>query len=250
MKRLGLLTAAAVTYLLAAWTVAPGFYDGFGPPQPYNWTCPPPQAGANTKPSSGHAEIKVVNGKSEAGSAFDPDGQVVIGFLPDVFDATGKTSILVDIKPLDTCPQPPGIRIVTNVYQITADAPLKVTANPNVTMRYSNLEPDPDAIYRADESPGPWLSIGKADQAQPFTVTTRTSKLGYFAAGYSSVSPPPGAVTVGGGQLLPIIVAVLIVVVVLAGLPLAVVRRRQPQAQPKAKTTPRRSDSGGKRRRS
>jgi hypothetical protein len=226
VKRLGLLAGAAIAYVLAAWMVAPGFYDGFGPPLPYNWTCPPPQAGANTKPSSGHADIKVIKGKSDAGSAFDNDGQIVIGFLPDSFDVTGKTSISVDVTPLDTCPQPPGVRFVTNIYKITADAPLKPGAKPNVTMRYSNLEPDPDAAYLADDPNGPWQSIGKADQAQPFTVTTRTTQLGYFAAGYRSVSPPQGTVTVGGGQLLPIIVAVLIIVVVLAGLPLAVVRRR------------------------
>ena len=47
MKKLALMAAAAIIYVFAAWMVAPGFYDGFGPPQPYNWTCPPPQAGAN-----------------------------------------------------------------------------------------------------------------------------------------------------------------------------------------------------------
>lgn len=233
MKRLGLLATAAIVYVLAAWMVAPGFYDGFGPPQPYNWTCPPPQAGANTKPTSGHADIKVVKGKSEASSAFDNDGQIVIGFLPDSFDVTGKTSVSVDVTPLDTCPQPPGVRVVTNVYKITADAPLKQAAQ--VTLRYSNLEPDPDAIYRTDDLNTIWQSIGKADQAQPFTVTTKTSALGYFAAGYRSAPPSPGVVTVGGGQVLPIIAAVLIVVVVMAGLPLAIVRRRQPSGTKKAK---------------
>ncbi len=226
MIRLGLLAAAAIVYVLAAWTVAPGFYDGFGPPQPYNWTCPPPQAGANTKPASGHLDIKVINGKSDANSAFTEDGQVVIGFLPGAFDVTGKTTVSVDIKPLDSCPQPPGLRFVTNVYQITADAPLVMAAN--LTLRYSNLEPQPDNIYRADDPNGPWVSIGHTVEAQPYTIDASTGKLGYFAAGYtSSGTPPAGTVTVGGGQTLPIIVAVLIVVVVLAGLPLAVVRRRR-----------------------
>jgi hypothetical protein len=206
--------------------VAPGFYDGFGPPQPYNFTCPPPQAGANTPPSSGHLVIRVIGGKSDANSAFTDDGQLVIGFLPGAFDSTGKTSITVDITPLSTCPKPTGLRFVTNVYQITADASLLMSAN--ITMRYSNLEPDPDNVYRADDPNGAWQSIGHTPQAQPFTIDTSTTKLGYFAAGYtSSGTPPPGTVTVGGGQTLPIIVAVLIVVVVLAGLPLAVMRRRR-----------------------
>jgi len=225
VKKLALMAAAAIIYVFAAWMVAPGFYDGFGPPQPYNWTCPPPQAGANIKPGPGHVTIKVIGGKSDANSAFTNDGQIVIGFLPDAFDATGKSSISVDIKPLDTCPQPTGIKFVTNVYLITADAPLKKSSN--LVLRYSTLEPDPSDVYQAPDPNGPWKSIGKNQQAQPFTVDTSTSSLGYFAAGYPAASPPPAAIRVGGGQLLPIIVAALIVVVVLAGLPLAVLRRRR-----------------------
>jgi len=225
VKRIALLAAAAIAYVLSAWMVAPGFYDGFGPPQPYNWTCPPPQAGANIKPSSGHLDIKVINGKSDVESAFTEDGQLVIGFLPGAFDVTGKTSVAVDIKPLPTCPQPTGLRFVTNVYQIAASAPLILQSS--MTMRYSNLEPQPDDVYRADDPDGPWTAIGHASSAPPFAIITSTTKLGYFAAGYKESHPASGAVVVGGGQVLPIIVAVLIVVVVLAGLPLAVLRRRR-----------------------
>jgi hypothetical protein len=235
VKRLAILAAAATGYLIAAWMVAPGFYDGFGPPQPYNWTCPPPQAGANITPKSGQLVIKVINGKSDANSAFTEDGQIVIGFLPGAFDVTGKTSVTVVIMPLPTCPQPPGLRFVTNGYQITADAPLvdhlvvggQNEPPANLTLRYSNLEPDPNDIYRADDPDGPWTSIGHTSQAAPFTIDTHTNKLAYFAAGYTASGATPPGVVVGGGQLLPIIVAALIVVVVLAGLPLAVMRRRR-----------------------
>jgi hypothetical protein len=229
VRRAALLAAAATVYAVAAWLVAPGFYDGFGPPQPYDWTCPPPQAGANVKPSSGHLDIKVVGGVSDANSAFTQDGQVVIGFLPGAFDATGKTTISVDITPLSTCPQPPGIRFVTNVYQITASAPLVKSAN--LVLRFSNLLPAPTDVYFASDPAGPWKSIGAAQQAQPFTIDTSTRSFGYFAAGYPSASPPPGAVSVGGGQVLPIVVAVLIVLVILAGVPLAVLRRRQSRGE-------------------
>ncbi len=229
MRRVALLAAAAATYALAAWMVTPGFYDGFGPPQAYNWTCPPPQAGANTKPASGHVSVPVVGGVSEAVSAFTYDGQIVIGFLPGAFDATGHSTISVDITPLPTCPQPQGLRFVTNIYKVAADANLVKPAN--LVLRYSNLEPAPSVVYEADDPAGPWKSIGASQQSQPFTLDTSTSSFGYFAAGYPSASPPPGSVTVGGSQLLPIIVAILIVVVVLAGLPLAVVRRRR-QGEP------------------
>jgi hypothetical protein len=225
VKRAALLAAAVTAYMVAAWSVAPGFYDGFGPPQPYNWTCPPPQAGANIKPLSGHQDVKVVGGVSDANSAFSNDGQVVMGFLPGAFDAQGKTLISVDIAPLPTCPQPPGITFVTNAYHITASAAL--VKDTNLVLRFSNLEPDPTAVYYATDPSGPWNSIGAQPQAQAYTIVTKTRSFGYFAAGYASASPRPGAVQVGGGQVLPIVVAILIVIVVLAGLPLALLRRRK-----------------------
>ena len=230
MRRALLLAAAVATYMVAAWMVAPGFYDGFGPPQPYNWTCPPPQAGSNLKPSAGHLDIKVIGGVSDANSVYpNKDGQIGILFLPGALDATGKTTISVDITPLPTCPQPPGIRFVTNVYQITASAPLVKPAN--LVLVYTNLEPAPTDVYFATDPAGPWKSIGAAQQAAPFTIDTSTRSFGYFAAGYPSASPPPGAVSVGGGQVLPIVVAVLIGLVVLAGVPLAILRRRQSRGE-------------------
>jgi hypothetical protein len=108
---------------------------------------------------------------------------------------------------------------VTNVYQITADAPLVMPAN--LTLAYSNLEPDPNDVYTADDPNGQWTSIGHAPQAALWTIDTRADRLGYFAAGYSSSGSPPGSVRIG----LPIVVGLLIVVVVLVGLPL-VVRNR------------------------
>ena len=91
MNRPILLAVAAAAYLIAAWMVAPGFYDGFAPPQPYNWTSPPPVAApGNLPPQSGHLDIKVIGGVSDANSAFTNDGQVVIGFLPGAFDVTGN----------------------------------------------------------------------------------------------------------------------------------------------------------------
>jgi hypothetical protein len=163
--------------------------------------------------------IKVVNGKSDADSAFTDDGQIAIGFLPGSFDVTAKTAVTVDITPLSSCPQTNGLRFVTNVYQITADAPLVMPAN--LTLAYSNLEPDPNDVYTADDPNGPWTSIGHAPQAALWTIDTRADRLGYFAAGYSISGSPPGSVRIG----LPIVVGLLIVVVVLVGLPL-VVRNR------------------------
>ena len=222
MRRLVLLASAAAVYLVAAWMVAPGFYDGFAP-QPYNWTSPPPQAVAgNIPPRSGHLVIKVLGGVSDANSAFTEDGQVIIGFLPGAFDVTGKSSVTVDIKPVATYPAPTGLHFATNVYLITADAKLVMPAN--LVMRYSDLVPAPSTIYLAVDANSQWKGVGGAD-TQSFAIQTTTSQIGYFAAGY-----PGDAVrgtSSGASQLLPIAVAILILGVLIASIPLAVVRRRR-----------------------
>jgi hypothetical protein len=225
VKRLALFATATAAYLMAAWMVAPGFYDGFGPPLPYNFVCPPPQSGTTPKASSGHSAIKVIGAVSDADAAYTGDGQAVVGFLPGAFDPAGQAVITVDVTPLPTCPQPPGIRFVTNVYDVTASAKLVKPAN--MVLRYSNLLPDPTDVYSASSADGPWTPHPRNQDAALWTAQITTTSLGYFAAGYSAASPPTGTVRVGGGQLLPIVVAALIVLVVLAGVPLAVLRRRR-----------------------
>jgi hypothetical protein len=161
----------------------------------------------------------VTNGVSDADSPFTEDGQVVIGFLPGSFAAAGTQTVTVDITPVTTCPSPPGIRFSTNAYDITADAPLVKEAN--IVMRYSDLEPAPSWVYRADSPDGPWTNIGAGSQAQIWTINAKTNKLGYFAAGY------PITKSGGSNQLLPATVALLIVAVLLLSVPLAIVRRRR-----------------------
>jgi hypothetical protein len=233
VKRPILIGAAAGVYLLTAWMVAPGFYDGIAPQQPYNWVCTPPIAGANSGVAAapGHLVVKVIDGVSDAGSAFTDDGQVVLSFLPGAFQATGKTQVTIDITPVSPCPNPPDLHFSTNVYVITADAPLVNNSAASLPcqpaclgMRYSNLIPAPSFIYLAAAANGPWKNIG-GSESQQFVIRTTTNQLGYFAAGY-----PANATIKGSGgtsQLLPIAVAVLIVGVLVAGIPLAMIRRRR-----------------------
>jgi hypothetical protein len=222
VKRHALLAAATATYLLAAWMVAPGFYDGFQPQQPYNWVCPPPAAPPGTGPPlNGHTDIKVINGVSDANTAFTRDGQIIIYFLPGAFDPTGKTSISVDITPVSPCPNPTGLHFSTNTYLISAGASLVMAAR--VEFRYSDVVPAPSLIYMAPSPDSPWKSIG-GSPGQPFTINGTTRQLGYFAAGYQANATHSASTT---SQLLPIAAAVLIVAVLVAGFPLAVLRRRR-----------------------
>jgi hypothetical protein len=177
---------------------------------------------SNQAPSSGHLDIKVIQGVSDANIAYTDDGQVLIDFLPGSFDVTGKTSISINITPVNPCPKPSGLTFATNGYLITADAPLIKKAT--LVMRYSDIVPAPSNVYHADSATGPWQSIPVSSQAQPFTINVTIDKFGYYAAGYPSNSVSHGGVN---SQLLPIAIAVLIVGVLVAGVPLAIVRRRR-----------------------
>jgi hypothetical protein len=215
------LGASAALYLAAAWMVAPGFYDGFSYPTPYAFACPPPQAGANTSPKSGHDVIPVVGGTNDNDVAITDDGQFAIDLPRGSFAATGKTSITVDIAPTRPCPTPTGVQLVTNTYQVSADAALRQPVV--LVMIYSNLVPDPSYVFRSESPDGPWTNIGASAQSAPWTIRTSTSTFGYFAAGY-----PSNAIShAQSNQLLPAIVAGLIVLVLLTTVPMAVLRRRQ-----------------------
>ena len=220
-----LLAAAAVVYALAAWQVAPGFYDGIGPPAPYCWVTPPPSINNTCTPSGGERVTKITRGTVDPGTAFTNDGQAQLSWVPGAFEApSGASTITVTITPARGRQGPDGVKETTNIYQITATSRLAKGAV--VTLRYSDQLPAPSDLYVEDES-GSWRKIGSSTNTPTFTISATTNALGYFVAGYpGNVTPAPGSATIGGGQLLPILVAGAILLVILAGIPLAVLRRR------------------------
>ena len=182
-------------------------------------------ADSGVKPSSGHVDIKVINGTSDADSAFTRDGQLTIGFLPGAFDVTARSSVAVDITPVSPCPKPSGLSFATNTYLIKASSSLVKGAN--LVLTYSNLLPDPSNVYYASSPDGPWTSIVSSPQGQFWTIQPASPLrgLGYLAAGYPSNAISRS--TPGTNQLLPAAVALLIIAVLVAGVPLAVLRRRR-----------------------
>jgi hypothetical protein len=227
--RLALLVAAVVAYALAAWAVAPGFYDGIAPPQPYRWVSPPPQfRGSNQQPLSGHQSVKIgTNGKTDPATVFTQDGQAAISFTPGAFvTPPDRAPVTIDIKPQPVFPDPGGIHISTNVYCVTATSTLAAGQQMLVTLQYSDQLPAPSSMY-AYQGSGPWQNIGNTGSAAPFYLSARSSTLGCFSAGYpANAGQTAQGARVSGGQAVPIIVALAILVVVLAGIPLAVLRRR------------------------
>jgi hypothetical protein len=221
-----LLGAAAIAYAAAAWAVPPGFYDGFQNVTPYRWVSPPPSLRAgNQPPLSGHATDPAIGSSGTAPlTAFTGDGQMVVSFVPGAFQLSpGQSAVTIDIKPATRYPAL-SFTPATNIYLVTASASLAKEVL--VELQYSNMVPAPSYVYEADQSGGPWRNLGSSQVSAIYTISTRTSKLGYFAAGYPSrVKPPSGAVQVGGGQVLPIVVAAVILLVLVAGVPLVLLRR-------------------------
>ena len=228
-RRAVLLAAAVVAYAVAAWAVAPGFYDGIAPPQPYRWVSPPPQfRSSNQQPLSGHQAARVAsNGKVDPGSVFTQDGQAAISFVAGAFvTPSGGSAVTIDIKPQTVFPDPGPTHLSTNVYCVTSSSPLGAGQQVLVTLQFSDQLPAPSDVYEY-QADGPWQKVGSTGSAAPYYISARSSALGCYAAGYpANAKQTAQGARVSGGQTLPIIVALAILVVVLAGIPLAVLRRR------------------------
>ena len=225
----GLLALAAVGYVLAAWSVAPGFYDGIGPSAPYRFVSPPPEVrSSNQAPLSGRGSVKVgTNGVVDPGSIFTQDGQAAVAFAPGAFvTPPDRSPVTIEIQPVSQFPDPGGIKLATNVYCFTSTSPLAAGKDTLITLTFSSQFPAPSDLYMYEGS-GPWRKIGSTGTAQPFTIAARSTTLGCFAGGYpANAGQAASGFRLSGGQALPILVALAILVVVLAGVPLAVMRRR------------------------
>jgi hypothetical protein len=235
---LAVLVLAVVAYALAAWSVAPGFYDGIAPPQPYRWVSPPSQfRSSNQPPLSGHATFRVAtNGVVDPGSVFTQDGQAALSFVPGTFQAPADRSpVAIDIKPQPTFPDTGRVQLVTNVYCFTSTSPLLSGRDPLVTLQFSSQVAQPADVY-GYQGGGPWRKIGNTGSAAPYYIAARITALGCFAAGSERSAEASGSAGSSGasgasgasgpGQALPIVAVLAVAIVVLAGIPLLVLRRR------------------------
>lgn len=223
---LAALAAALVAYLVAAWAVPPGFFDGLAPPGPYRWTSPPPQfKNGNQPPLAGHTTVNVGAGRQvQPGTASTGDRQAAVSWTATAFQApAGAGQATFEIQPQRTFPNPGGVTLRTNVYCFRSSATLVRGQQVLVTLTYSDGVPSPTAIYSFSEGGGQWKRLGTAGNSAPFTISVRTGELACFAGGTERAQGSSSGVP---GQFLPLLVAILIVLVLLAGLPLVVLRRR------------------------
>jgi hypothetical protein len=228
LRRAVALAAASVVYAVAAWSVRPGFYDGYGAPQ-YDYFNPPSyDATSNTPPTSGSGELQV-----------RPDGTVEGGVIATRDQPIAQAAIYVSrgalqpppsggpvsfqITPYDVPRHVPVITLVGNVYCITANTTIAQGQKARVALMQPADQPLASAVYRATDRDATWQSLGGQLDLNTYALSADTTELGCFAVGY--LTPKAGGGFTIGGSALPVVTAALIALVVLAGLPLALRRR-------------------------
>ncbi|TMC13323.1 MAG: hypothetical protein E6J41_00815 [Chloroflexi bacterium] len=226
-RPLALLAAAVVAYALAAWAVAPGFYDGIAPPQPYRWVSPPPGVLRITdqQPQAGQGTVRVgAQGVLDPGNVFTQDGQAALSFLPGSFQVpAGNAPVSIAIQPQATYPAPAGFKLSTNVYCITSSSPVVPGKDPLVTLQYATNVTAPTDVYEYAPG-GTWQKIGSSGSTAPYYVAARPAALGCFAGGYAAGQS--GSSGASNGVTLPVVAGLAVAVVVLAAVPLLILRRR------------------------
>ena len=177
MKRAAWLLVAALVYIAAAWTVAPGFYDGFQPPSPYCFVSPPPNVqNCSDHARAGQLTLHETNGTVDPGSAFTGDGQAELSVRPGAFNLpSGHSSVTIKLSPTTQFPTPTGLKFLTNVYLITADAPLNSEGG-LITLRYSADLPAPSFIYQTAQGATTWSSLGKSAGSLPCSAAVSIAR--------------------------------------------------------------------------
>ena len=238
-----MFAAAVALYAVAAWGVRPGFYDGTCPSvSNYLWLVPPPGVKPTRPPAPAHTETNNSRGPYFAATS-DPNVQAQLSWVPNAFDAPSTATVSVDVKPVNACPAPSGIRFTTNVYQVSTSARLVKDANLRLVL--PGDQPTATTMFRA----GPdcrWQPLSGTSVGICGDISGQIPQAGYFAAGVSANPTRTSAARVGnGGQLLPLIIAAGIVLVLLAGLPLALSRRRPARGRAAKRVGPRRRSPPG-----
>jgi hypothetical protein len=235
VRRVAALAVAAAAYVLAAWLVVPGFFDGFAPAAPYRWVSPPPELkSGNRPPSGGKTTIAVQNGAAQAGHLYTTDQQASVTFPTQSFEVPAAGAPLtLQIQPVASYPDLGGIVPAGNVYLATAST--RLISPVVITLRYGSQQSGPPSdIFAAETSTSGWKALGSVNASVPYSVSASTAKLGYFVVAFppAPASKPASTQGPGGPPLVLIVVVAAAALAVLAGLPFVLGRRRAAPAEP------------------
>jgi hypothetical protein len=223
------LAVAAVAYVLAAWLVVPGFFDGFAPAAPYHWVSPPPDLkNSNQAPSSGRTTIGVQSGAAQAGHLFTTDQQASVTYPSQSFAVPpAGTPLTLVIQPVATYPPLGGIVPAGNVYLVTVST--RIISPVVITLRYGSQQVGPPSdVFAAETATSSWRTLGSVNTSVPYTVSASTQTLGYFVVGFPPApASTPAPASSGGGPPVVVLVAIAAVaLVLLAGVPFLLSRRQ------------------------
>ena len=204
--RLGLAGAGlALLYVLVALAtsrmssrpVLP-LFDGFAPPTPYRWVTPPPErAGDNVVPNPAEREFPLGPEGSPASNASTDDAQVIVGFdKGSVPPHPPDTAVTVRLVPVDAGtlgPLPPGLRVVSNAYQVgfryvPSQTPLTRLAVKG-TIALTAADAGDRLLYSADGQT--WQERVFRPYGQDHGVFTELEDVGWFVVA-ASAAPAAG----------------------------------------------------------
>jgi hypothetical protein len=203
---------ALATGRLSSRPVLP-LFDGFAPPIPYAWVNPPPDmAGANVPPKSVDRRVPLGPDGAPASNVATDDAQAILGLDKGSVPARPPdTEVRVQLVPADVGtlgPLPPGLRAVSNAYQVIityqpSQTPLTRLAVKG-TIALTAAEAGDRLLYSADGQT--WQETDLRAYGQDNGVFTELESVGWFVV--ASSGAPHGSAA-GGSDALRTVLLVL-----------------------------------------
>ena len=242
-----------VTSGLSSRPVLP-LFDGFAPPTPYAWANPPPeQAAGNVPPAPAEREFPLGPEGSTASNASTDDAQAIAGLdTGSVPPSPGETGVVVRLTPGDAtalAPLPPGLRAVSNAYQVglaylPSQTPIDRLARKG-TIALTAAEAGDRLLYSPDGKA--WQEIAFRPYGTDNGLFTELESVGWFVVASSVAHEPTNGP--GRGIWKGVLLAMVFVATVAAAF--LVVRLPSPvPAEPVRRPAPSRSSSKKRTKRS
>ncbi|HXA42832.1 MAG TPA: hypothetical protein VNV65_07975 [Candidatus Solibacter sp.] len=238
----GLIAAAGFALVIGARIAtpqAPPMFEGAFIPAPYKYCSPPSNlASSNVQPSSGKADLQVLNGASKLGTAetADPGGaQVVAFFAQGVFKTDQTVHLTITPRCHDAPDPPPHSTLVGNDYLIeayTGSSPDPANPLPLQTPAQVLLRAPPIPYNTAREYyAGAWHETTFG--AQTDIVNLTLDRLGDIALfdDTSLKTPPKAPPSFNYTAIFEAVLTIVAILIVAAGI-IAQRRRTRPAGRP------------------